>query len=95
MKFSVGEIAVFWFPGDVDHGKECEIICVGPLAVGTLLNGPVRQGYSQSLLSSEDYEVRIDGIHWGCMAYMLRKRRPPIPDEVLTIFETRKRVETA
>ena len=86
MKFQVGEIAVYH--GLVVHthnsGQECEILGVGPYppqavvaARGERIRTDVGSDY---VVADEDGVYFVDEIK-------LRKRRPPIPDEVLTIFQ--------
>ena len=90
MKFDVGELAIVWSPGYDCHGAECEIVLVGPLPAGHVVSGPVAPGRITTLMWPHDYEIRLGPYHWGCQESQLRKRRPPIPEDVLEAFRVRQ-----
>lgn len=89
MKFEKGEIAIIYLHGNPLHGKECEIVTVGPIPAGVYTTGPAYYGWPQCAKTASDYEIRIDDIHWHCLESSLRKRRPPIPDETTRLFDGR------
>lgn len=90
--FEVGEIAVVHAPGHWSHGRECEIVSIP--------RGFVWRNSHGRLVPGDRYRVRIPGCigpqgHdvYAVREQHLRKRRPPIPEEVLQIFQ--RRVVTA
>lgn len=96
MKFQVGEIAILAvapkhpvYARLVHVGDEVEIVRVG-LPAGSRPSGPVPQFFGLDTTTRKwmDYEIRLpSGHHAPCQENKLRKRRPPIPEEVLTIFQ--------
>ena len=93
MKFEVGETAILWCPdafrirdearaiyGDL-HGMEVEI---------SALPGPSTCPHCGKLRRDSEIKYSVimpDGRCAGAYEQYLRKKRPPIPDEVLRIFE--------
>ena len=94
LRFVKGEIAILARQPNnpnakgISAGDEVEIIAVGPFSAGSLSFGPLAPGASnRPLHRPADYEVRCaGGFHWFVDDWALRKRRPPIPDEVLEVF---------
>lgn len=86
MKFHVGEIAIIHAPGNPHHGLECEILATP--------KGREWRDHKGGWVEGHRYLVHIPGVNgprghdvWTAEERTLRKRRPPIPDEVLRIFE--------
>lgn len=69
--FEVGEIAIAWYPGEVNHGKECEIISL-PQAHDYV--SPV----TGNLIHATKYLAYCAGSHYQVYEKRLRKRRPPL-----------------
>lgn len=98
LRFKVGEIALLhsqegdsacWPP----QGTEVEILAVGPWPPGVELAVHGRLGTTQD---GADYIVTDGrGALWQCADFELRKRRPPIPDDVLETFKTKDRAVPA
>ena len=90
LRFNVGEIAIYVGPKinvySAEIGDELEIVatCIAP---GTPLPEPTLCGRPCNAVVPADYCVRYpDGRHAHCDDYKLRKKRPPIPPEVLETF---------
>lgn len=84
-RFEVGEIAVCG-PGSFTVGYECEI-----LALPEPTSWRWRDGMR---IKPHEYLIMVPGFSscngdgsWSIKECHLRKRFPPIPDEVLTIFD--------
>lgn len=96
MRFEVGEIAVMALgvsdgPYIPRPGDEVEIVRVGSFDGSERVTGPAAPGYNGRSDRPADYEIRAaDGHHWFARERYLRKRRPPIPESVRTIFTTHK-----
>lgn len=91
MKFQVGEIVVI-AKAMVDPrlvGEECEIVKVGPFRNGdvVILTDGRRFSMASRYVETADYMITFRGDMRFSPESWLRKRRPPIPDEVLTIFQ--------
>lgn len=80
-KFEIGEVAILWKPGAINHGKECTII------------GPLRMVECQGMWSGDVIEELCYQVDYGpgfvygpfhskgarqwCSPKHLRKKRPP------------------
>ncbi len=86
MKFEVGEIAIMWCPNwPAGHKGEVEIVCVPqPLDRNYTDGTSIPAGHY--VISGPYPNPNGDGT-WITLEQYLRKRRPPIPPEVLTIFQ--------
>lgn len=95
LRFVKGEIAVLARnpnnpnAKNISAGDEVEIVAVGPLPAGTVASGPLAPGCRVIPITRPcDYEIRCaGGWHWFIDDWALRKRRPPIPDEVRELFD--------
>lgn len=97
MRFELGEIVVWAgainnpdYNGALALGDEVEISVVGPLPLAGELPGPGVTGDRRyRSFRAKDYICRhSSGYYFTCNERSLRKRRPPIPDEVLRVFDT-------
>jgi len=88
LRFKVGEIALLHStrtnqPLCPPQGTEVEVLIVGPFAPRTIhVLGGRRVGFADS----GDYIVQTSDLYALCDDFELRKKRPPIPPEVLEQF---------
>lgn len=88
LRFKVGDLAIFArrrVPSELPLGAEVVICEVGPIAAGRIL-----PGRSEGLRLSADYVFAMDGEFFAGRDWQLRKKRPPIPPEVLETFKERE-----
>ena len=89
LRFEVGEIALLY--SIHTHCEECppqgtevEVIEIGPFAPGHV---HTLRGRLVAFRVAHDYIVDCPDTYAACVDSELRKRRPPIPPEVLEQFE--------
>lgn len=95
LRFEKGEIAILARQPNnpnavgISAGDELEIVRVGPCPAGSTASGPLAPGCDgRGISRAADYEARCaKGWHWFVDDWALRKRRPPIPDEVRELFD--------
>lgn len=84
LTFSIGEVAIFWKPGSVNHGKELTILSgmQWRRARGSM-DGVVREGWryqcDPSNLVMGPYTSKCSDKTWVAPEH-LRKKRPPRDD---------------
>ena len=91
LRFKVGDLAIVISRGRnvantlfLPAGADVEIVAVGPWPIGDRFT---LRGITGVIRRPADYIVSdLDGVLWACTDSKLRKRRPPIPPEVLEQF---------
>jgi hypothetical protein len=78
--FSVGEIAIAWYPGEARHGVECEIIALPqPHDHPSPITG--------KWMKAHKYMVLYEGTYYQVFEKRLRKRRPPPTREPVSSWD--------